>query len=67
MMDNSDFLGTDIPFEVVLPEEPFMKVRKKRERERERERREIKWKRIIMSEMYLMCVYITTGGTERRD
>ena len=36
MMDNSDFLGTDIPFEVVLPEEPFMKVRKKRERERER-------------------------------
>ncbi len=37
MMDNSDFLGTDIPFEVALPEEPFMKVRDRGERERRRE------------------------------
>ena len=28
MIDNSDFVDTDIPFEVPLPEQPFMTVRK---------------------------------------
>ena len=27
MIDNSDFVNTDIPFEVPLPEQPFMTVR----------------------------------------
>ena len=26
MLDNSDFVDTDIPFEVPLPEKPFMTV-----------------------------------------
>lgn len=26
MLDNTDFIETDIPFDVPLPEEPFMKV-----------------------------------------
>ena len=29
MIDNSDFTNTDIPFEVPLPETPFMTVRTK--------------------------------------
>ena len=26
MLDNSDFVGTDIPFEIPLPETPYMAV-----------------------------------------
>ena len=39
MIDNSDFAETDIPFEVPLPEQPYMTVYEGGRGEREKERR----------------------------
>ena len=43
MVDNSDFVGTDIPFEIPIPEAPYMPVSIDHVHSREISRLEYHW------------------------